>query len=83
MKIKYKGFTIETEHGDTTISTVRNGVEYFASIGCAEDQGLNDAEWTHTVEVPVSVIDRAYDLEDQEFLGDSLFRSVSSGTTNQ
>ncbi len=66
MKIKYKGFTIETEQGDTTISTVRNGVEYFGSIGAAEHEGLSDAEWTHTIEVPVSVIDRAYDLEDQE-----------------
>jgi hypothetical protein len=66
MKIKYKGFTIETEQGDTTISTVRNGVEYFASIGCAESAGLNDANYTHTIEVPVSVLERAYDLEDQE-----------------
>ena len=70
MKTQYKGFVIETELGDdpkvdTTISTVRNGIEYYGSIGCAEHEGLSDSAWHNTLQVPVDVINRAYDLEDE------------------
>jgi len=67
--IKYKGFTIEAELGDdpqvdVTISKTVNGKLYFGSIGAAENEGLSNEDWTNHIQVPVSVIDRAYDLED-------------------
>jgi len=62
--IKHKGFTIEAELGDDpkVDITITKG-KYWGSIGAAEHEGLSD-ENGQTIRVPVSVIDRAYDLEE-------------------
>jgi hypothetical protein len=67
--IKYKGFTIEAELGDdpkvdVTISKTIDGKLYFGSIGAAEHEGLTNEVWTDHIQVPVSVLDKAYDLEE-------------------
>jgi len=62
--ITHKGFTIEAELGDDpkVNITITKG-EYWGSIGAAEFEGLSNADGD-TIRVPVSVIDRAYDLEE-------------------
>ena len=68
-KIQYKGFTIEAETGtdpqvEVTISKTVNGTFYHGSIGAAENEGLCNEDWTRLIRVPVSVLDKAYDLEE-------------------
>jgi len=62
--ITHKGFTIEAELGDDpkVNITITKG-EYWGSIGAAEFEGLSNTDGD-TIRVPVSVIDRAYDLEE-------------------
>jgi len=67
--IKYKGFTIEAELGDdpkvdVTISKTIDGKFYYGSIGAAENEGLTNEECTDQLYVPISVLDKAYDLEE-------------------
>jgi hypothetical protein len=67
--IKYKGFTIEAELGDDprvdiTITKTIRGEEYIGSIGAAENEGLINHDWTKQIQVPIEVINKAYDLED-------------------
>ena len=66
--ITHKGFTIEAELGDDpkVDVTITKG-KYWGSIGAAEFEGLSDAEG-NTISVPVSVIDKAYDLEESLLL---------------
>jgi len=73
MKIKFKGFTIETEitysrkqayPSDPAIETTISFGKFWGSIGAAEHEGLSDKDG-NTMWVPPSVIDKAYDLEDQ------------------
>ena len=66
--INYKGFTIDAELGDDprvdiTITKNINGEEYFGSIGAAEHEGLSNHDWTKQIQVPVAVLNKAYDLE--------------------
>lgn len=66
--ITHKGFTIEAELGDDpkvdiTISKTIDGKLYFGSIGAAEFEGLSN-DGGETIRVPVSVIDRAYEVEE-------------------
>lgn len=66
--IKYKGFTIDAELGDDsrvdiTITKTIRGEEYIGSIGAAEHEGLSNHDWTKQIQVPISVINKAYDLE--------------------
>ena len=62
--IKHKGFTIEAELGDDpkVDITITKG-NFWGSIGASEYEGLSD-ENGNTIKVPVSVIDRAYELEE-------------------
>jgi hypothetical protein len=67
--IKYKGFTIEAELGDdpkvdVTISKTINGKFYYGSIGAAEHEGLTNEDWTDQLYVPISVLEKAYNLEE-------------------
>jgi hypothetical protein len=80
--IKYKGFTIEAETGtdpqiDVTISKTINGKLYSGSIGCAESEGLCNEDWTHHIQVPVNVLEKAYDLEESLLSYLSLAEQVS------
>ena len=63
-KITHKGFTIEAELGDDpkVDVTITKG-DYWGSIGAAEFEGLSNNDGD-TIRVPVSVIDRAYELEE-------------------
>ena len=62
--IKHKGFTIEAELGeDPKVDITITKGEYWGSIGAAEFEGLSNADGD-TIRVPVSVIDKAYDLEE-------------------
>jgi len=63
--IKHKGFTIEAELGDDpkVDITITKG-EYWGSIGAAEHEGLSNSDWTKQIQVPVEVLDKAYDLEE-------------------
>jgi len=69
-KTTHKGFTIEIEYMegeercDSDISKTICGTFYSASIGCAEFEGLVDADG-ETISCPQSVIDKAYDLEEE------------------
>lgn len=64
-KIIHKGFTIEAELGDDpqVDVTITKG-NYWGSIGASEFEGLSN-ENGDTIRVPVSVINRAYELEEQ------------------
>ena len=67
--IQYKGFTIEAETGndpqvDVTISKTVNGKLYWGSIALAENEGLCGEDWFDHIQVPVSVLDKAYALEE-------------------
>jgi hypothetical protein len=66
MKIKFKNFLIESEitNSDPAVDTTISKGRYFGSIGAAEHEGLSDKDG-NTMWVPPSVIDKAYDLEDQ------------------
>ena len=63
--IKHKGFTIEAELGDDpkVDITITKG-EYWGSIGAAEHEGLSNSDGTKQIQVPVEVLDKAYDLEE-------------------
>lgn len=62
--IKHKGFTIEAELGeDPKVDITITKGEYWGSIGAAEDIGLSNDDG-HTIRVPVSVVDKAYELEE-------------------
>jgi len=66
--INYKGFTIDAELGedpqvDITITKTIRGEEYIASIGAAEHEGLSNYDWTKQIQVPIEVLDKAYELE--------------------
>lgn len=66
--INYKGFTIDAELGDDpridiTITKNIRGEEYIGSIGAAEHEGLSNHDWTKQIQVPIEVINKAYDLE--------------------
>ena len=66
--INYKGFTIDAELGDDprvdiTITKTIRGKEYIGSIGAAEHEGLSNHDWTKQIQVPIKVLDKAYELE--------------------
>ena len=62
--IKHKGFTIEAELGDDpkVDVTITKG-KFWGSIGASEYEGLSNEDGD-TIQVPVSVIDKAYELEE-------------------
>lgn len=62
--IKHKGFTIEAELGDDpkVDITITKG-KFWGSIGASEHEGLSNDDGD-TIRVPVSVIDKAYELEE-------------------
>ena len=68
MKTKYKNFTIESEltNSDPAIDTTITKGKFWGSIGAAEFEGLSDDDG-NTIRVPQSVIDKAYDLEDEMY----------------
>lgn len=68
MKIKHKDFHIESEitNSDPAVDTTISKGGYFGSIGAAEHEGLSDKDG-NTIRVPQSVINKAYDLEDQVY----------------
>jgi len=66
--INYKGFTIDAELGDDprvdiTITKTVRGEEYFGSIGAAKHESLSNHDWTNQIQVPIAVINKAYELE--------------------
>ena len=62
--IKHKGFTIEAELGeDPKVDITITKGKFWGSIGAAEFEGLSNDDGD-TIRVPVSVIDKAYDLEE-------------------
>ena len=62
--ITHKGFTIEAELGeDPKVNITITKGKFWGSIGAAEHEGLSDDDGD-TIRVPVSVIDKAYDLEE-------------------
>ena len=64
ISIKHKGFTIEAELGeDPKVDITITKGKFWGSIGAAEHEGLSD-ENGQTIKVPVSVINKAYDLEE-------------------
>ena len=70
MKLQYKGFTIEGEYAgdpqvDITISKTIRRKHFSGSIALAENEGLQDYNWTETLVVPEEVLEKAYDLEDK------------------
>ena len=67
--IKHKGFTIEAELIEAELGedpkvdiTITKG-KFWGSIGASEHEGLSNDDGD-TIRVPVSVIDKAYDLEE-------------------
>lgn len=70
LKATYKKFEIEISYIDreerceSDICKTINGNFYCGSIGAAEFEGLMDAEG-ETISCPQSVIDKAYDMEEQ------------------
>jgi len=66
MKITYKNYTIETEitNSDPAVETTISKGKYYGSIGSAEFEGISDMDG-NTIQVPVAVINKAYDLEDE------------------
>ena len=68
--IQHKGFTIEAELGeDPKIDITITKGRFWGSIGAAEFEGLINDEGD-TLRVPVSVIEKAYALEE------SLIKSI-------
>jgi hypothetical protein len=66
--IKHKGFTIEAELGeDPKIDITITKGKFWGSIGSAEFEGLSNKDG-YTIRVPASVIDKAYDLENELFI---------------
>ena len=62
--IKHKGFTIEAELGeDPKIDITITKGKFWGSIGAAEFEALSNEDG-YTIRVPVSVIDKAYELEE-------------------
>ena len=62
--IKHKGFTIEAELGeDPKIDITITRGNFWGSIGAAEFEGLSNEDGD-TIRVPLSVIDKAYELEE-------------------
>jgi len=66
--INYKGFTIDAELGedprvDITITKTVRGERYIGSIGAAEHEGLSNHDWTNQIQVPIKVLNKAYELE--------------------
>ena len=62
--IKHKGFTIEAELGeDPKIDITITKGNFWGSIGAAEFEGLSNEDGD-TIRVPLSVIDKAYELEE-------------------
>lgn len=66
--INYKRFTIDAELGDDprvdiTITKTVRGEQYIGSIGAAEHEGLSNHDWTKQIQVPIEVLDKAYELE--------------------
>lgn len=62
--IKYKGFTIEAELGeDPKVEITITKGNFWGSIGSAEFEGLSNEDG-YIITVPVSVIDKAYELEE-------------------
>lgn len=62
--IKHKGFTIEAELGeDPKVEITITKGKFWGSIGASEHEGLSNDDGD-TIQVPVSVIDKAYELEE-------------------